>query len=122
MASAAKRRKAKRSTQKNKCDRLFSLRIRARDKVCQKCGTPNLLQCAHIFSRGYHSVRWDDRNAIALCAGCHKFYTHHPIEWEDFIVARIGQEAWDELRADAIRTDRKVDYDTVLERLEGDAA
>lgn len=118
MAKAAKRRKTKRSTQRNKCDRLFSLLVRARDKVCCKCGTSQHLQCAHIFSRGYMNTRWDFRNAIALCSGCHKWFTHHPIEWEDFIIARVGEEEFYAVRALACRTDIKVDYDAVLKDLE----
>lgn len=119
MAGSGKRRPAKRSTLKNKCDRLFSIYIRARDKVCQKCGRVENLQCAHLVSRGYMNTRWDDRNAIALCMGCHKFFTHRPIEWDEFIVERIGAEAYQQIRKHARRTDLRVDYDIVLPELEG---
>lgn len=120
--SSAKRRKAKRTTLRNKADRLFSLYIRGRDRVCVKCGRQVNLQCAHVFSRRYMNVRFDPRNAVTLCAGCHKYFTHNPIEWEDFMVERMGTVAYSELRADARRTDTRVDYEAIIEWLESEAA
>ena len=110
----AKSRQVKRTTQRNKADRLFSLYIRARDKCCVKCGRTQNLQCAHVFSRSYLKVRFDPRNAVALCAGCHKYLTHHGIEHEDFFRARMGDEAYEELRNDARGIGDKVDYEEVL--------
>lgn len=63
-------------------------------------------------------MRFDRRNAYALCAGCHKRYTHAPIEWEDWVVAKMGAEAYAELRADARRTDVRPDYDVLIPELE----
>lgn len=109
--------KTKRTTLRNKCDKLFSIFIRARDKVCVACGSARNLQCAHVFSRRYLKVRWDERNAVALCAGCHVKFTHFPLEWEDFIIERMGQDEYTQLRADARETSYKVDYEATLEDL-----
>lgn len=71
----------------------------ARDRyTCQKCGwactvvtysptgkvQAGKLQWCHIFSRQYHSVRWDPDNSLALCSGCHMWQHHNPTlatEW-----------------------------------------
>lgn len=66
--------------------------------ACQKCGwrcelvtlspkgkiQAGKLQWCHIFSRQYHSVRWDPDNSLALCSGCHLWQHHNPTlstEW-----------------------------------------
>lgn len=73
-----------------KCDRLFSLAIRQRDGKCQNCGTDQNLQCAHGFSRRYFATRWELWNAFALCRDCHVYYTHRPLEWEEWLQERWG--------------------------------
>lgn len=88
---------------KLEADKLFSKLIRTRDRYCQMCGTDYDLDCAHIFSRGYFSTRWDPANAVALCSGHHKEFTHRPIEWDDWCIERMGREAWDALRFKARR-------------------
>ena len=100
---------------KERCDRLFSLRIRLRGS-CEICGKrpPEVtLQCAHIFSRRYMGTRWDFRNALCLCAGCHFYYTHRPIDWEDKVKEMIGEELYEEVRLHA-RAITKPDYDAIL--------
>jgi len=66
--------------------------------ACQKCGwkctevtySPSgkvqagKLQWCHVFSRRYHSVRWDPDNSLALCSGCHLWQHQNPTlasEW-----------------------------------------
>ena len=81
-------------------DKLFSLIVRA-SGVCAYHsaesavdpwggGCKGSLQCAHIISRSYRSVRWDERNAMPLCAGAHVYFTHHPLEWERFVLNYSG--------------------------------
>ena len=72
------------------CDALFSKLVR-RPARCYLCGSTDRLQCAHGFSRRYRAIRWDFRNAWCLCARCHKYYTEHPIEWDDWL-----RETWDD--------------------------
>lgn len=86
----AKQKKIKKSTLRNKADKLFSLSIRSKG-YCEasliypsvKCG--GILQCAHITTRGVTALRFDPMNALCLCAGHHRFFTHHPLEWVDFL-------------------------------------
>jgi hypothetical protein len=84
-------------------DRLFSLAVREIG-YCES-GRPTHkggLQCAHGFSRSYKAVRWDRRNCFALCGGCHTYYTHHPVEWDEWMRERLGHELYTELRALAL--------------------
>jgi len=41
------------------------------------------------------------------------FYTHRPIEWENFIVGQIGAEKYADLRRRAIDTGPKIDAQSV---------
>lgn len=105
-------RKTSRAKMGRIADRLFSLIVR-HAQVCAFHGDPwapgnedgvcsGPLQCAHIVSRTYRSVRWDESNAMPLCAGAHVAMTHRPLEWERFVVYKIGREALDELKAQAL--------------------
>lgn len=87
-----------RSSQRAAADRAFSKYIRLRDGMCRACGDrdPTQLQCAHVWSRSYHAVRYDERNAVALCRADHVRYTHHPLEWQVWVEANIPE--WQRLR------------------------
>ena len=70
---------------KKKCDILFSKFIRKRDGRCVKCGKTEGLQCSHVVPRGNLLLRWDGKNAKALCFGCHICGWHRdPIEYLDW--------------------------------------
>ena len=75
---------------KKEADTLFSLIIRSRG-VCQAKGLDQIQcagyhQCCHIVGRGCYNLRYDEKNALCMCAGHHIFYTNHPWEWShDFI-------------------------------------
>ena len=74
-------------------DALFGAIIRSAGH-CQS-GRPNhagTLQCAHGFSRRYEGTRWDLLNAWCLCAGCHVYYTHRPLEWDEWLRERMGSD------------------------------
>lgn len=81
----------------NPTDVLFSRFIRARDGGCimvtlgydpQNCWGE--LQAAHLISRRFKAVRWDERNAVALCAGHHDYYTRHPRAWHSWRLEFLG--------------------------------
>lgn len=118
-SSVAKLGRVKKGTSKkaqvDHLDRLFSVLTRAGGK-CLNCGSTGRLQCAHGFSRRYRSVRWDPRNAFCLCQGCHMFYTHRPLEWDEWLLERWGPELYAELRSLALST-IKVDLDAVRQEL-----
>lgn len=65
-------------------------RGRCENPTCKFKSLNYVLQWAHIVSRSYHATRWDANNCLCLCAGCHKYFTDRPLEWEEFIVGMIG--------------------------------
>ena len=84
-----KKKKVKKTTLRNKADKLFSLYIR-KIGICQLSGKDNIrcggnLQCMHITTRGTTALRYDPLNALCGCAGHHVYYTHHPDDWTDFM-------------------------------------
>lgn len=92
-------------------DRLFSVLTRSGGE-CLHCGAHERLQCAHGFSRRYRNVRWDPRNAFCLCQGCHLFFTHRPLEWDEWLLNQWGADLYAEIRSLALST-AKVDLDEV---------
>ena len=90
-------------------DRLFSRYIRLRDGgICQRCGKyvglTRGLHCAHFHGRANRNTRWDDRNCVSLCYGCHLYFHAYPLEFTEFFKARLGEQAFDLLRARAQET------------------
>ena len=113
-------RKRKPAAVKAEATRLHSLIVRARG-VCENCGdawraTGSKLECAHIVSRRYSRTRTDLDNAFCLCSRCHMRFTEWPLEFADFVVSKIGQDAYDALRAKAQGLG-KVDWYEELDRL-----
>ena len=101
-----------------KADAAFGVLVRSVG-FCQS-GRPNHagpLQCAHGFSRRYEATRWTIGNAWALCAGCHVFYTHRPLEWDEWLRRRMGLERYEAMRELALRGGKQ-DMDRVLAELE----
>jgi hypothetical protein len=46
------------------------------------------LQCAHVVSRTYRAVRWRTdypAGAVPLCGAHHVWFTHHPLEWIEYM-------------------------------------
>lgn len=95
-------------------DKQFSLYIRERDGRCRLCGTLNDLQCAHLVSRRYRATRWDPENAWALCRREHMYYTHHPIEWDDLLTDRLGEETYKWLKVRAQTAKAGIDVALVI--------
>src|SRR3990172_8834600 len=107
-------------------DALFSADVRARDGGCVvtdfvrkvECWGP--LQCMHLVSRRYRSVRWLDKNAVAGCAGHHSYLTPRPDEHYDFCKPLLGREAYDELLHEALNGPAP-DLEAILTELKGAA-
>lgn len=84
---------------KKELDIIFSRYIRGRDPICQRCGKTGATQCAHIFTRGNLSTRWDYSNALGLCFYCHLYWGHRePIEFTLWIIERMGKEQFAALK------------------------
>jgi hypothetical protein len=111
--------KVKRSTLKNKCDKLFRDVIR-RKGYCELKGMDKVkcsgdLQTMHIVGRANYRLRWEEDNALCGCSGHHFYYTNNPFffyelvesefpdKW-DFIIEHKN-EIWDK------------DYEAIIKRL-----
>jgi hypothetical protein len=94
------RKKSKGPGQVKVCDSLFGQIIRSSGRCVGRCnGQPKgALQAAHGFSRRYRAVRWDERNCFPLCQGCHLYWTLRPLEWDEWMRARMGEALYAELR------------------------
>lgn len=92
-------------------DRWFSLYIRKRDGyMCKRCGKryePYVeggsnshlmgLHCAHCFGRGAHMTRWNEKNCLALCYGCHQYVDSRPETKRGIWTKNIGEEEYNKL-------------------------
>lgn len=79
-------RKISRKGLTKKLDNVFSLLIRAEGK-CQwpGCDTGHQLHCAHIITRSNRRLRWDEHNALALCASHHRQGHDDPLAFAEFV-------------------------------------
>lgn len=79
------RRKGSASYYKKKADDLVAMIVKVKGK-CDKCGRGSgvQLQCAHIVGRNNHSLRFDLKNVLCLCAGCHRWGHDNPDKFTDF--------------------------------------
>lgn len=97
-------------TLKNKADKMWSLRIRERDKKSVLSGKEEGLQACHIFSRHNSSTRWHLDNGITLTKGEHYFWAHKEIvEFVEFVKKHLGIERYEALRIRArqlVKVDR----------------
>lgn len=95
--------KPTKSSLTRKLDQECSRIIRSFGK-CAMCGCADYekLQCAHIYSRTYRSVRWDLDNLLPLCASCH-FYSHkNPLIFAEFVKTHLGDIKYQSLKLRAI--------------------
>jgi hypothetical protein len=77
-------------------DALFSKYIR-RFGECQLWGYGGvqcsmMLDCSHIISRTYKSVRWDVGNAICACKAHHFWQHKHPVQSTLALIELLGAE------------------------------
>jgi len=84
-------------------DSLFSRYIR-RHGECQLWGYGGVtcstqLQCSHVFSRRFYSVRWDKDNAICACAAHHWWQHQNPVGSTIALQELLGPEHLDALIA-----------------------
>ena len=100
------KKKRRKTNWMHQADTAFSKWVRSRDGECQ-ADPPHAgyLQCAHIHTRSYKSIRTHPDNATTLCAKHHVFYTHRPLEWNNWVEARWPGR-WDELKTQALKYER----------------
>jgi 5-methylcytosine-specific restriction endonuclease McrA len=97
------------------------------DWTCQRCGMTKEggpIQWAHVKTRASLSIRWDPENSMALCKGCHYFFTVQPHRWDAFL-----DENWpgrrhelERKRDAAIAAGDKPDYAEIIASLRSQAA
>lgn len=112
------RRVASQKGAKKRADVLFSKLVRARGR-CEKCGESryDLLQTAHIASRRFSATRCDPQNALCLCAGCHHYFTDHPVEFGRWVIAYLGEDRYEAVLRKAMQTTPRMDWNAEVERL-----
>ena len=92
-------------------DRLASEVVRRQSGgYCARCGRYygwQNLQACHFHSRRKKATRWDLDNIVALDFGCHQYFHENHKEFEDFMLKRLGEQAFDMLQA---RTRTPVKY------------
>jgi hypothetical protein len=101
-----------------KKDDLWAELVKERDAwACQwpTCGTifpPGYRQGLHahhaVARRGKRPTRHMLENGIALCFGHHMLAHHEPLEFAEFMRARLGAEEFDEIRRLSNRTKASV--------------
>lgn len=92
-----KRKKSERQKLVDRLDELFSIVIRTRDNFqCQKdncTGKGKHMQCAHIFTRGKMSTRWDLDNAFTMCYYHHILWSHRKgVEFTMWCIEKLGKK------------------------------
>ena len=68
---------------KKRADKLWSEIIRSKGK-CEVCGETEYLNPHHVVGKRNHAVRFDFRNGVCLCSGCHTMKTksaHQDPQW-----------------------------------------
>lgn len=81
----------------DKLDKAWSKVILSKGK-CEVCGKTESLNGHHIEGRKNMALRWDLRNGVCLCAGCHVFRkesAHQSPEWFHFW---LEDKRWEDLQ------------------------
>ena len=118
-----RRKKTDRQKTKALLDELYREYIRRRAMKraggCERCHTPKLsykdLQTAHFHTRGGHTTRWDIRNSVGLCGGCHMYIDSHEEEKIEFEKEILGEEEYERLFVLAHMTTKQspIDYNLI---------
>ena len=100
--SLTKQHKVKKSTLRNKADKLMSLYVRKLG-YCQIRGLDTIrcsdqLNDMHIRTRGVTALRYDLINHLCGCSGHHVFYTNNPSKW-DALIQKYFPERWAHIQA-----------------------
>lgn len=110
---AKRRKKIKMKACTDLADYAFSIYVRAKEPFCVCCGSSDQLQCGHLFSRVFTSLRWEEMNAATQCARCNMNHEQHAEPFRRVMVGRHGEDAIEKM------WDRRLDGKTnALQRLE----
>lgn len=85
-------------------DILWSKAVRSKG-YCEYCGKKPpevVLHAHHIYSRRHFSTRWNIKNGVCLCTGCHLYKAHKDIqEFSDWVRAHFGSTHIEMLKVEA---------------------
>ena len=85
----------KKTTARNKCDKLVGAEVRSLG-YCEICGSREYLQWVHFISRGVIKLRYHKKNNACICARCHRLMHNSP-KWATVMWDKIkgeGTTAW----------------------------
>lgn len=103
-------------------DRLCRDAVFLRDgNRCRRCGKTTHLQWCHIYSRRYLTLRWDPDNSLVLCAGCHLWQHHNPLDSSRWVEQAIGVRVAERLRLAMQYRGGKIDRNLIRVALENSA-
>ena len=72
-----------------RADALLSRIMRERPGPCFAAGyrfeCGGYWQACHIIRRRYFALRFKEENLVKMCGAHHTFFTHHDLEWQDFV-------------------------------------
>jgi hypothetical protein len=85
-------------------DGLVAAFVKKRDRGCVVVhGTHGGgLQWSHLIRRSYKATRWDPQASVAMCAAHHVYFTHHPLELDQWTNAWLGPGAFSGLKYKAL--------------------
>jgi len=63
----------------------------------------------HCFSRKKNSVRWNEKNCLAGCYGCHSYLDRHPKEKYAFFKEILGEKEFENLERTSELSVRGID-------------
>ena len=82
-----------------RCLRLWKKLVKARaGNKCEHCGGTKVIQANHVIPSTNWSLRFDERNGVALCYRCHFHWWHkNPIEAIQWFIEHRGRFEYDYL-------------------------
>jgi hypothetical protein len=91
-----------------RADRVVAAFVKKRDGGCVVVHGSHGggLQWSHLISRRYHATRWDPDASVAMCAAHHVWFTHHPLEFEDWRGFWCGPSGLEMLKRTALASAR----------------
>lgn len=116
-------RKKKTETQKlkEKTDKLLTPWICGKYKKCLLCGAKSQVAHHHVHKSQSSRLRYEEKNLIPLCNGCHCKLHHNESYWASVIVEKKGVEWFrelDKMKRELVKTDRffyQSNYDRICQ-------
>ena len=112
--------KTSRKTLKRKADKLFSELILLKGK-CERCGIRRTLQVHHIIGRRNLNLRFDPKNAVCICSGCHTLRRdsahQDPLGFQAWLIKKRRKD-YNYLMFKRMELATQVDYEDIIKRLQ----